>query len=844
MGEVYQADDLKLGQRVALKFLPNSPAKDRRRLASFRNEVRLARQISHPNVCRVYDIAEVDGQPFLSMEYVDGEDLESLLRRIGRLPRDKGTDIARQLCAGLAAAHACGVIHRDLKPANVMLDGRGRVKITDFGLARSDEGEGQTAYAVGTPAYMAPEQLMRGETSFHSDVYSLGLLLFEIFVGKPLHEGASLAELRRRHGQSAPVPKPSRLSADIGPDVQSIVLKCLAKEPAERPDGANAVAAALPGMDPLAAMLAAGDTPSPRMVAAADVSNQVSTAWTIASFAAIVAGLALVLCLADRFTMFGQADPESPDFLLNKVHTVLNEFGVEDRTPVAAGFTRGRIAYGFEYDQGAIGHTLENDKSPGRWERLKEGHPPAVYFWYRQSPRQLIPGLFRGETGALGFKREMVSQNNPPAYEKGMLSLRLDTRGHLLEYHCDPRAIVASPAAAEQSWTAEDARETFQLAGLEYDQFEETGDAAGVSLGVADEFYRWKETQGSSARIVEAATFEGSLVFFNVIQPWDVTTNDDPSEESSSAYAVGLGFVAIFCVVLASATYVCYRNMRMGRGDQKTATLLASFVFLAGGVEWLFTASHAPSVAEFDLFVCGLSYWLFHAISAWVFYLAAEPYVRRYWPQSLTSWCRLFEGRFSDPLIGRDVLLGALGGVVSAVTVACLILAPSRFGFVPPLPFRNWDNETLTYVLAPRYAVGGVVAMLRHAVLHAVFSLLLLFVLRLLLRRPMLAAAAFVCVAVALRSGQVPLWYLPIIGLWSCIGVFLLTRYGMIACTSWLFVFFLLTIPMTSSGWYFEYGLAVVAVALGYSLYGLLTSQGGRPLIPDAKLTGRSTYAK
>ena len=125
MGEVYRADDLKLGQPVALKFLPRDAAGRRDRLERFHAEVRMARQVSHPNVCRVYDIGEVDGQLFLSMEYVDGEDLASLLRRIGRLPPDKALEIARQICAGLAAAHESGVLHRDLKPANIMLDGRG-----------------------------------------------------------------------------------------------------------------------------------------------------------------------------------------------------------------------------------------------------------------------------------------------------------------------------------------------------------------------------------------------------------------------------------------------------------------------------------------------------------------------------------------------------------------------------------------------------------------------------------------------------------------------------------------------------------------------------------------------
>jgi serine/threonine protein kinase len=135
--------------------------------------VRLARQVSHPNVCRVYDIGEADGVPFLSMEYVDGEDLALLLRRIGRLPQDKGLDIARQLCAGLAAAHQRGVLHRDLKPGNVMVDGEGKVRLTDFGLAAITGSI--DASRAGTPAYMAPEQLAGGTLTPQTDLFALGL---------------------------------------------------------------------------------------------------------------------------------------------------------------------------------------------------------------------------------------------------------------------------------------------------------------------------------------------------------------------------------------------------------------------------------------------------------------------------------------------------------------------------------------------------------------------------------------------------------------------------------------------------------------------------------------------
>ena len=157
---------------MALKFLPEETAKNETTLARFYNEIRIARQVSHPNVCRVYDLGDVEGQPYLSMEYVDGEDLGSLLRRIGRLPEVKALEIARKLCVGLAAAHDRGVLHRDLKPSNIMLDGRGNVLITDFGLAGLAAQMQGAEVRNGTPAYMAPEQLAGKEVSVQSQRFS------------------------------------------------------------------------------------------------------------------------------------------------------------------------------------------------------------------------------------------------------------------------------------------------------------------------------------------------------------------------------------------------------------------------------------------------------------------------------------------------------------------------------------------------------------------------------------------------------------------------------------------------------------------------------------------------
>ncbi len=257
MGEVYRAEDLKLGQTVALKLLPEAARDDPGRLGLLLDEVRIARAIGHPNVCRVYDVGEADGAHFLSMEYIDGEDLAALLRRVGRLPQDRARAIGRELCEGLAAVHDQGILHRDLKPANVLTDGEGRVRLADFGMAAVAGAEARG----GTPAYMAPE-LCAGELSVKSDLYALGLVLYELFCGQPAFEAGSMRELERLHREVEPRP-PGALAEDLAAATERVILQCLEKDPRDRPASARAVAVALAGRESDAAVPAAAGSGRP-----------------------------------------------------------------------------------------------------------------------------------------------------------------------------------------------------------------------------------------------------------------------------------------------------------------------------------------------------------------------------------------------------------------------------------------------------------------------------------------------------------------------------------------------------------------------------------------------------
>ena len=325
MGEVYRADDLKLKQAVALKFLPASLTANGAALARFYKEVSVARQISHRHVCRVYDVGEYQGEHFISMEYVRGEELSSLLKRIGRLPQDKALEVSRQLCAGLAAVHERGVLHRDLKPANIMLDEHGEVRITDFGIAALAEEDRREI--SGTPAYMSPEQLEGQALSAKSDIYSLGLVLYEVFTGKKAFDAASLPDLLRQRRSDTTPTSPAQIVPELDPLVERVIFRCLERDLAKRPASALQVAAALPGGDPLAAALAAGETPSPEMVAAAPKQGGLKPAIAISLLASVLVLIALT-CFLTRSTALYRLVPlnKSPEVLRDRAAELVKKF--------------------------------------------------------------------------------------------------------------------------------------------------------------------------------------------------------------------------------------------------------------------------------------------------------------------------------------------------------------------------------------------------------------------------------------------------------------------------------------------------------------------------------------
>jgi len=715
MGEVYRAEDLTLEQPVALKFLPAGVAADAARLAQFHTELRLARQVSHKNVCRLYDLGDADGRRFLTMEYVDGEDLASLLRRIGRLPPDKAVDVARQLCAGVAAAHERGVLHRDLKPANVMLDGEGNVRITDFGIATA-AGDGGAA-AAGTPHYMAPELLAGRPATIKSDLYALGLILFEIFTGRRAFEVTTIAALRQQHDTGA-LPTPSAIVPDLDPVVERVIQRCLAREPEQRPASALTVAVALPGGDPLAAALAAGETPSPDVLAAAAETE----AWPVAnglSAAAFVA-IALVVCagLAPRTTLARLVPlDKAPAVLDDRAEQILASFGYTE--------PRGDTAHGMGPYAPYLPWIARIDASPARWRVLANDRPPAFLFWYRTSPRDLAPRQL-----ALH-----VTPADPPQSDTDMHTVTTDTRGRLLAFTSVPRQFDDSAApSAPPPWAR-----LFEAADLPMADFTPVA-PQWAPRDFADSRAAWEGALPGRPDIrvrIEAAAYRGRPVSFLLIGPWTVPTRMQAVERSTGDRIAFAILLALTIAMLVGALLLARYNVRLGRADRRGAARVAVFIVCTEMLAWTMAYHHVPDLRTESLsFSAVLSDAVFLGLMLWIVYAALEPFGRRFWPDMLLGWSRLLSGRIRDPRVGRDVLLGVAFGVGWFALDIGRRLLPQTLGYAATAPRLGSDTDAL-------FGAAQTISLWATAVLRQLqiaFGVVLLFVvLRLVTRRAWLA---------------------------------------------------------------------------------------------------------
>ncbi len=799
MGEVYRADDLKLGQPVALKFLPRGVEQDPDRLERFLTEVRLSLRVTHPNVCRVFDISQADGRHFLSMEYVDGEDLASLLRRIGRLPEDKAIQIARQLCAGLAAAHDEGVLHRDLKPANVMIDGRGRAKITDFGLAGATAGIRGLEARHGTPQYMAPEQVAGGELSERTDVYSLGLVLYELFTGKRAFEGKDVADLVQRKA-STPT-SPSAHLRGIDPTVERAILRCLDLDPAKRPASASALAAALPGGDPLAMALAAGETPSPEIVALAGGRGELSPAVATTCLAVVLAGLLGVWIGNGRDQLQNRVPmPMPPGELTAAARAVAAAAGYPTRV--------GYSAHGFTWMQDYLTKIEREDRSAGRWDNIARERPSPVRFWYRESPAPLTPSNNLGRVG----------QAEPPLVVPGMIRVYLDPDGALQEL----RAVPPDVPDATDTWPEPDWKPL--LAAARFDTATLVAAAPQWPSPVASDLRRaWT----SGDRRIEAAGFRGRVVWFSVVPAWRAREPAPPPSPSPMDRVFPLMSVA----VIVGGALLARRNLRLGRSDTRGATRLGAAYVTVGVAAQLLTFNSVSG--SFFHMMNTVAVQFFVGTLVWVFYVALEPYVRRLWPDTLTAWTRVLDGRFLDPLVGRHILIGAMGGIVVSAVMILPDMAAPWFGAPPVAPYTG----AFLGLRGARFSLSSSLLILQQSFFTPFAALLLLLLLRVVLRRPWLAYAAFFGLLIVPNMNR-PMFEVAMVFVVTALTVVILTRFGVLAFlvtmlfSTWGHV----ALTTDSNSWFFVSSVITMALFAAVAVYAFVVSLGGRLAFRDPVL--------
>ena len=808
MGEVYRAMDLTLGQSVALKFLPEEASRNQRLLERFHGEVRVARLVSHPNVCRVYDIGEIEGMPFISMEYVDGEDLAGLLTRIGRLPADKAVDTARRLCAGLASAHDRGVIHRDLKPQNIMMNKRGEVVIMDFGLA-AIAGELTGAEARnGTPAYMSPEQLKGAGVTAKSDLYALGLVLYELFTGKKPFDAQSVQQLIDMQ-ESAHLTSMTSVAADIDPSVEKIIRRCLDPDPAKRPASALSVLAALPGGDPLAAALAAGETPSPEMVAAAKTVGM-PTRLSVPCLALVVAFLFLSIPIRQMRTamMHGTLD-QTPDVLAHRGREIASEFGY-DAKPADT-------AIWLEHRPEVLGY-LRRKPAPHKWDEWLAWETP-IRACYRESLLPLNAQPF-------GF----VNVSSPPQTARGMTLTTLDGNGRLMEFTAVPRKAVddlAPPVGVEK---------VFRSARLDPANFSEVSPIDRPDAP----FDAWRAWKGPNPHIpgmelqVEAAWWKGRIVKARVLYPWTLAAAAGTAPASriraSDIWIPALLACATFFVVLLAR-----RNWIKERADRQGALRIALFVFLLAAIRWAGFVHPVANGGMLELAIAAAADWLMDATILCFVYLALEPEARARWPHSMVTWNRALAGNWRDAEVGSHILIGAAIGTGLWIVFKGMTIV---FGNREP---ANYD-VSLSYLLGTRQWIGAHAGNMVGALSRGLFAFLTIFGMRHILRRDWLAALG-ASLLFTLASGEVireqtiavALIYLAV---FASIA-FVLLRFGLVASIAAVFFADSMNGMLLSSdwgAWYLPASIATLLLLIGIAIFAFWRSLGGRELLGDEPL--------
>lgn len=775
-------------------------------LDRFRREVRTARAVTHPNVCRIHDIGEEQGRAFLSMEYVDGEDLAIALKRLGRPSKEKAMDITRQICLGLAAVHEAGIVHRDLKPSNIMVDGRGNVRLMDFGIAGLQQEQLAGAQAVGTPLYMAPELFNGANASARTDIYALGLVLYEIFTGKRAFQGGEIRRFVDRSQTTTPT-APSTYIADIDPLVERAILRCLDPDPKLRPGSVYALLALLPGGNPLAAAVAAGQTPSPEMVAAAGDEGVMDRRPALLYLGGVFVGLALVCWLAKSTYLFNQIKEwKHPEVLAEQARGLLKQWGYAISPRQASGFE-------------------------------KSGNTIQFWFRQRQPPYNLWAYEFYSDWGQFSLAR--VTGDNPTVAFPGDVDLRLDLAGRLEYFRAIPESEPGSSPATNlpnlPNWSKWFPKE---LTGIDLDSWAKVDERRIPPPDAYHHVQWWRgpPPKGTNGIYVQAAAYCGRPGYFSRFSLARVETASLASDPELKGQQLGRdATIAIYWLLLLSSAVLAWLNLRTGRSDLRGSLRVVLFLFVCGMLAWLFLATHPDSLAnEAGALEMGAAQALYRAAVFWLFYTAMEPFVRRYWPQTLISWTRLVEGRWRDPIIGRDLLVGATFGVATVLLVQLEVLAPWWLG----LKRRPYLFSSILGVEGLAATLGAVLYALQTILWVVLFIVIFLVIVRLIVRNTvcawLLALAMFTTTSHFMDRHHPILGWL-VVSLTLAASFWLLARFGLLSMMVGTYTHLVLMSPITPdlSRWYAGSGLLCMTIIAVMAVWGFYASQGGRPIWRD-----------
>jgi serine/threonine-protein kinase len=664
-----------------------------------------------------------------------------------------------------------------------MIDGRGQPRITDFGLAGLAAEIPLSDLRSGTPAYMSPEQKAGREVTVRSDIYSLGLVMYEMFTGKA-----------RKDTQSSP----SEVVKDLDPAIERVILRCLDEEPKRRPSTALAVAMGLPGGDPIAAALAAGETPSPEMVAASQEKEGFSAQTAVLCFS-----LFLTVLFASEWsirptllTTFAEIETP-PDAMAYHAKEILKQLGYTE--PAA------HSLYGFDCcDQSNLNFAQGQDRV--RRDRLLANHRPAVmHFWYRQHRDEFwfapSPPL----------NAAAINYSNPENTEPGMIRMAVDGKERLIALEVRPWA--TSKESNEPSKPVDEVWPLLLAAG-ELDTNQLTPVAPrGIPPMAFDAQAAWEGPleAGHPEKIhVEAASWRGRPVFFEVEGEWH---EEGLAPNANIAWPFKLFFILASVAAIVGAALTARHNLRAGRGDRQGAAAIATTAALLLTASMLLSVHHVASFWELGLIVEIVSSGLFAGANLWLAYIAVEPYMRRNWPDSLISWTRLQSGRWRDPLVASHVLVG----------MAAMLGGMGLLALVYRLTDSPLFSSPLTSLDSPSRFAANLLSNASGRILMAMILMVLMVLVRLMVRRVWLAD-----VVVALLFG---VFWIPAqsssirfaaAALSMYVLLWVLRRYGLVAFVAgWITDGLIESAPSSWTGWYSAYHWVTLAILIGIAVWAL-----------------------